>query len=375
MHKLKPLILVFIIVIFVTGCGDQRVLEKLGFTQTTSFDLLPDHEEGADKLMVSVSIPKPDPESGSVQRQLLTATSSTSKEGRIKLSKQTELRIVSGQLRNVLFGLSLSKQGLWQHIDTLIRDPSISPRVKVTVVNGNAHDLLAKDYPSHPRTGQYIDRLIEKESFSQAIPKVNLSQFTRDYFDDGIDPVAPIIKQSGENVILDGIALFRKDRYITKIKPDQALIFSFLRGNFKHGELSINLADTGRDKEHVMFSSLISQRRVKVSSNREHDHFTVDIDVKIKGSVLEYIGDLRLNNDRDREQLEDLISKYITEKMQKMISKMQKNNVDSIGIGKYVRNSLSYKQWSQLEWRDIYPDVKVQCHASITIKDYGKFGE
>jgi len=374
MHKLKQIFITTTIVLTLSACGDQRILEKLGFTQTTSYDLLTENEEKTkNKLMISISMPKLSPEGGTTQRELLTAIASTSKEGRIKLSTQTELTLVSGQMRNALFGLPLSKQGLWEHIDTLVRDPSISPGVKVTVVDGNAHDLLAKDYPSHPRTGQYIDHLLEKEALVNTIPTVTLFEFTRDYFDDGVDPVAPIIKQSGKNIFLDGIALFRKDRYVTKVKPEQALIFAILHGNFKQGELSINLEESGRDNEHVMFSSLISQRKIKASPNLRQNHIIIDIDIKIKGSVLEYIGDLHLDNDKDRKEIENLISKYITKETQKMIAKMQKNNVDSIGLGKYVRSKLTYKEWNNLNWHDIYPDVQVHCHAKVVIKDYGKF--
>ncbi|WP_452472545.1 Ger(x)C family spore germination protein [Paenibacillus xanthanilyticus] len=60
-------------------------------------------------------------------RENITVTAKTSKESKLLLSRKTELIMVSGQLRDTLYGLSLAKRGIWEYIDTLVRDPSISP--------------------------------------------------------------------------------------------------------------------------------------------------------------------------------------------------------------------------------------------------------
>ncbi|URN93955.1 MAG: Ger(x)C family spore germination C-terminal domain-containing protein [Candidatus Pristimantibacillus lignocellulolyticus] len=144
--------------------------------------------------------------------------------------------------------------------------------------------------------------------------------------------------------------------------------------NFKQGEISINLKEISEESEHVMLSSLNSKRDIKVTSNLEKNHFTVDISLNIKGAILEYVGDLRLANDKDIKELEGIVSQYVNEQAKIMIKEMQKNNVDSLGMGKYVRNSLTYNQWSNLVWHDHYPNVEVLCNTKVSIKDYGKFG-
>lgn len=326
-------------------------------------------------MLISISIPRPESGTGSGdgKRQVITAVSSTAKEGRYDLSRQTELMLVSGQLRNSLFGLSLAKQGIWEQIDTLVRDPSVSPRMKITVVNGSAHELLTKEYPQHLRTAQYIDRLLEKEQQATTIPKSSIYEFTKDYLDDGIDPVAPMVRIKGEGVIIDGIALFREDRYMMKIEPSQALIFAFLRGNFTHGEISINLSEAGRENEKIMFSSLISKRKIKVAPGKDGAPFKVDVYIDASGSVLEYIGELDLNNSSDRNKIEQLVSDYIKTKSEEMVKIVQEHKIDCFGFGKYIRNSLSYAQWNNMDWYEVYPDIEVKCHAKVRIKDAGKF--
>lgn len=368
MRTLRRMLVLTVIAIMLGGCGDKRILEELGFTQTASYDLLPDG-----KLDITLSIPLADPEA-KTKRMTLRTSSESSKESRIKMAMQTHLQLVSGQLRNSIFGLSLSKAGLWNHIDTLIRDPSISPQVKVTVVNGNAGELLRKDYKQQPRTGKYIDKLLTKEAEGQTVPKMTLYQFARDYYDDGIDPVAPIIKDVGDHITIDGIGLFRNDRYVTKIKPKDALIFAFLRGRFKQGELSVDLArEAHSDKQIAMLSGLMSTREVKVNLGR-NGNTTVRFVIHIQGSILEYIGPYNLSNDSERKKLEHQIASYISDKSEKMVTMMQRHKVDSLGIGTHVRNRMSYQEWKSHNWNDeLYPDVRVLFDVSVKIKSYGKF--
>lgn len=348
-----------------TGCSDQKILEKVGFTQTTSYDLLPSGD-----LKVAISIPKADPDA-QTKREVLTTTAKSSKQARIFLAQKTDLIVVSGQLRNVLFGMSIVKSGIWKHIDTLVRDPSISPQVKVTIVEGDAQALLLKDFKQHPRTGKYIDHLLEKEAKAQSIPKVTLYHFTRDYYDAGIDPVAPVIRDSGKDITIAGIGLFKGDKYIAKIDPEDSLIFAFLRGGFEQGELSIKPHNGDNSQETIMFSSLISNRKVRINNSQED--IQVDINVRVKGSVLEYFGNLKLSDYNDKKVLESRISAYISEEGEKMVRRMQQLGVDSLGIGIYVRNCMSYKQWKSMKWDEVYPRVKVNCNIRVEIKDIGKF--
>ncbi|GIQ69527.1 Ger(x)C family spore germination protein [Xylanibacillus composti] len=361
-------------IIVLAGCStsDQRILEELGFTHTTSYDLI-SQEEGAsedEKLKITISIPKADPDAED-KREVLTATGRTSKEARIQLSKMTNRTLVSGQLRNILYGSELARAGIWEHIDTLIRDPSIGQRVKITLVDGSAHDLLAKEYPDHPITGVYIAQMLDKEAKYQTVPDTNLYHFVRDYFDDGIDPVAPVMKDHGDHVDISGIGLFQDDRYVTKIATQQTMIFALLRGGFKQGEISIQLDDGSEGREFVFFSSLSSKRKVKVLNPKPP--FSVEIHVTARASVLEYIGDLKPSEVPDQEKLERKISDYLQQEAQKMVEMMQKHQVDSLGIGKDIRNHMSFKEWSELDWREAYAQMEIRCNVQAEIKDYGKF--
>jgi spore germination protein len=366
------LILLLVAVLFLSGCNDQRILEDLGFTYTATYDLKSKEKGKVKEMEIGLSIPIAHPEKKK-DREVLLISAESSKEARVRLSGRTSRTLVSGQLRNVLFSDELAKYGIWSHIDTLVRDPSISQAVSIVIVNGSAFELMRKDYPEHPRTGRYISKLIEKEANTQAIPEVTLYHFAREYFDDGIDPVAPMLRQEGDNMILDGIGLFQDDRYVTKIHPDKGIIFSILKRKFKEGQIKINIEkEDGHNKEIAMLSSVQSKRSYTVKQ-KGNKNFKVTIDIEIRGSILEYIGDKNLGDEKARRLLEKQIGEFIKKETAKIVQEMQENNVDSLGMGKYVRNSLNQREWQKLNWREVYPDVEVAINTKVKIKDYGKF--
>ncbi|MEF2248359.1 MULTISPECIES: Ger(x)C family spore germination protein [unclassified Paenibacillus] len=356
---------VMIALLLLTSCGDQRILEKTGFIQSTSYDLLPNG-----KLKYTVSIPIANPDIQKSNARLILNTETTGgKKARIELAKKTNLILVSGQLRTALFGIPIAKEGLMDYMDTLKRDPTIAEQVKIVVVNEDAGSLLSKDFPENPRTGKYIDHLIEKESLGQSIPETTIYSFSRDYYDDGIDPIAPVIRDAGNSIAIDGIALFKDDKYVSKIQSDDAVIFFFLKRSFIQGEISIDLTDPSGNTT-IMLSALNSSRKLNVK-HEKNGQITVNIQVNALASLLEYNGDLKLGSPTDKQQLENIISEMLTERAKKIIKQLQSKKTDNLGIGIHVRNSMSYKEWKKMNWQEQYPDVVINCVVNLKIKEQG----
>ncbi|NBC72696.1 Ger(x)C family spore germination protein [Paenibacillus sacheonensis] len=360
-----PLLLIFAGSLLLGGCGDQRILEQVGLIQTTSYDLLPNGE-----LKIAVAIPRVEAESNQ-EREVLRTSAPTSKQARIQMSRQTSLQLVSGQLRVTLLGKSFVQAGIGDHLDTQTRDPAISPLMKIAVVNGDAEQLLNQRYSQHPRTDLYIERLLGKESDSHSIPKATLYEFVRDYYDDGIDPVAPMIRRAGENIVIDGIALFKDDRYVGRIPEKDAMIFACLHGGFKQGELGIRLRKKEKSTEAVVLTSLVSSRSIKVTG--AGDKMKVAIDMHLNATVSEYIGgDLKLGKPRDLKKLEQKISAYMAAQAELLVKKLQQAGADSIGIGSYVRNHMGYPAWKKTNWGERYPRIEVHCKVKTRINNVGK---
>ncbi|MBE4908466.1 Ger(x)C family spore germination protein [Bacillus luteolus] len=362
-----------VFILFLTGCSDQHILEDLGMIHTVTYDLADDGEKYSKnpKLKVSVSIPVTS-ERVKEDRELLVTTAASSKDARSKFAAMTNRQIVSGQLQNSLFGEALAKGGLWPHIDTLVRDPAIGQTVRLIIANQDAYEVVNQHYKARPRTGDYISNLLEQSVNGNAIPRVTVYHFTRDYFDDGIDPVMPMLKNEGDNIVVAGIALFQDDKYITKISPEKGTLFVLSYKDISGGNLNIKLNEGEENQELVMLTAVIGNRKIRAKKIQDR-HYEVSLTLEVEGSVLEYIGDKTISDDKDRAKLEEDLSYYVKTEVGKLIATMQENKVDSIGIGKFVRNAITYEEWKSLDWHEVFPTVKVNTEAKVVIKEIGKF--
>ncbi|ACT01471.1 Ger(x)C family spore germination protein [Paenibacillus sp. JDR-2] len=366
MKKMRISLLALVMLIVLPGC-DYRILERIGFTYAASYDTAPE-----DQVEIAISVPRAEP-TIKLKREIHSAVGRSSKDARVKFSNETDLLLVNGQIRVLLYSDALARKDLSNEINSVLRDTSISPLVKITLVSGNAKDLLVKDYKQHLSTDKYINRLLEKSSSNHRIPKTTLYEFERDYYDDGIDPVAPVLKEVGNDISVDGIGLFQDYKYVAKIPNKDSLLFAILRGNFKKGDMSLDLgrSEEKGSLEFIMFSSVLSDRKVHVE-HKAGGTIHVSINGHIRGSVHEYIGNKKLSNDAQRHEVESKVSEILSARANRLIKQLQQHKVDSLGIGIYVRNSMKYEAWKKLDWREEYPKVEIDCKLHFKAKDYGK---
>ncbi|NKI19913.1 Ger(x)C family spore germination protein [Paenibacillus dendritiformis] len=360
-------VLLCVLSLSLAACRDQNILEQIGFIRSIAFDSAGQSPEGEQLLEVTISIPK----SNQQEKLTLSTVARTAKEARMRFNRQNNRKLVNGQMRNILFGLEVTRKGAWRHLDTLLRDPSVGSKIHVIIVDGKAKDLIAANYPHYPSTGEYIDKLMHSVIESSMVPEINMYSFTRDLFDDGIDPVAPMLKAHAEAIEVTGIALFRGEQYAGQIPAAKGLLLSMLRTSSPNGEMMFQLEGEGGKIEHVMLGSMSNKRTVHVYHRNGRD-IELRVDLEIGGSILEYTGKLSSNHYENQRRLERMMTDYVKREAEAMIRSMQEKKVDPFGFGQYVRNRIGFKAWQGLNWHETFPDVKVTVNPKVRIKESGK---
>ncbi|WP_158606718.1 Ger(x)C family spore germination protein [Paenibacillus ginsengarvi] len=358
---MKRILAALAAVLLTTGCADEKILEKVGFMRTIAFDTAGADEP--DKLEVTISIPL----STGKKTMLHSTIARTPQEAMLVFNRRNDREIVKGQVRQVLFGESIARKGVWDHLDLLMRDPSLGSRVHLLVTEGDPKALLGRTFANRGTSGEYIDDLIRTVVHAENLPDTN-------YYDDGIEPIAMIIKGSATNLAIDGIALFRKDRMIARVKPEDQMLLSMLRDDVDTGKLFLELPTNGEPDDKVALSHLVSRRNVTVASggaNRQGAPLQATVRLTIKGSILEYSGDRSVQGAAEQRQLEAKMGEVIRQRCQSLIEFMQKNGTDAIGIGQYARKKMSYAEWTRKPWSDLFAKADIRVEAVVHIKDFG----
>ncbi|WP_374017900.1 hypothetical protein ABU162_28060 [Paenibacillus thiaminolyticus] len=104
---------------------------------------------------------------------------------------------------------------------------------------------------------------LEATRKSYMIREIYMYSFTRNLFDDGIDPVATMMKAKTNPIEVAGI-VFRREPYMGQIPAAKGLLLSLLRSSFLNGEMLIQLEGERGKKEDVKLGSISNKRTVSV---------------------------------------------------------------------------------------------------------------
>lgn len=350
-----------------TGCSrDRNILERVGYVRTVGFDSAENN-----LIQVTVNIPLIIAEANETreQEEIFTRNVRSSKEARILMSRRTSRKLVSGQINTVLFNEELARRGVWNHMDSLLRDFTISKRTEIAIVEGSSRDIIETHLPGHSRTNQYIDRMLKKEYEAQTLPHVLLHHFTRDYFDEGREPIAPILKKAGKDLEVSGIALFKKDRMVDKLPASDIFYFSALYQDQDRGEFTMGL--NRPELYSISFHAINNSSDIKISKGTG-GKYRADITLGMHGGITEYIGNLKLSTS-ERSELERIISEHIEKECNRIVKILQRHETDSIGIGQHLRNKMNYKEWKAVSKGQYLQDMDIRVHADFKVKNFGNF--
>jgi spore germination protein len=361
-------VFVSIMVFFLTGCAEQRIIDDLALINAVGYDVT-DNEKNPLKLTVTFPIITKD---GKYDRKTILVEGKSSKEAREKVRMKTNLKLESGQMRVSLFGQELANKGMLPLLNSLVRDPSIGTRAKLALAEDEASDILMLQIKNEGQNATYLEQFLTKLNRESLRTNYNIYQFLRDYYDDGIDPILPVFRVEKNNIAYNGIGLFQEDKLVEILKPSEARYLFLFREEMKQGNF-VEQIDVGEEeKASIMLNYELKEHHIKIQSSSTNPK-QASIYIKLIGDVIEYTGKEEISDPKIQKKIEKLITKKIHQEGKELIVKLQKLQVDPLGINRYVRNKMNYKEWKALDKYQSYQDMNINIEANIIINSSGKW--
>jgi spore germination protein len=356
----KKKLFIFTILFLLMGCVPKQIIDEVQLIHAIGFDELPNNN-----IKGTITYPVFNSD-GTVRVESLSAVSHTSQFIRSKINTKSPKTLSTGQLRIVLFNDKFAKKGILDIVNSLYRDPNVGNRLFIAVVNGNANDLLTKKYTAATLPSIYLMDLIEQNIESENLPKTNLHVFLYSYYGEGIDPFLPIVKKDKNAMQLEGIALFKNDKYVGKLNHSESFAFKVLVDGSKTGHYEVEMKK-GKNKGHAVVRNIKGTTSYKVRKVNGVPEF--DVKLKILGEIHEYPPWLNLEEEPNIKLIEKTFSKQINQEANKIIAKFQRLNVDPLGFGDQVRRR--ERNWDFKKFKEQYPNMKVKISTDIEIVESG----
>ena len=392
-RKLISLLLLVFLFCFISGCWDRRELEETGFVLALGLDSAPE-----DKISVTLQIAVPAnlaPVGGGGGDGLPviveTIEGKTLDQALRLFHTFTDRRLSYSHNKIIVVGEELAERGIEKELDLFTRHREMRRNVLMMVAKGKAEEFL-KIVPQQERNpAQYLENLARLSSLTGVAPKIILHNFVLDYGMPGVDPITPLLKQertkpeenqeegqqnqgeeAGSKEItklnLAGTAIFKGSNKIGELNMTETQGLLFLRGQIN--QAVINIPDPENATEQISLALTSASRRVETKFHRGQVVF--DISIIVEADLRQVEGRINYVTPKGLQILQNNLNKQVEKEIRLAINKCQKEyQVDSIGLGEKVRETMSYDQWAKYNWREKFPEAKINVQVKSYIRRVG----
>jgi spore germination protein len=261
----------------------------------------------------------------------------------------------------IFFSEEMAKRGLAPLLDTLQRDPEISSRVFLSVVNGDMIGYLNSQLHSgQEQLDLYLYKMFKHYQKQEQMTTSNMHEFLAKLYNPYADPVLPYYSVVNNQLRYAGTALFRGDKIVGVVPLSDDVFFQMLRDK-KSVQKSVSLPAAD-----VMLGSMKIERKVKFTDSFRK----VQIDVMLTGRVEEIPARLKMVSPREWQEFEKRLERTIEEKLAKVVDRTQSLSVDPFGLGMYTIGWLK-RPFTREQWNQRWSEADAEVHVSLNLENTG----
>ncbi|MFP7296756.1 Ger(x)C family spore germination protein [Neobacillus niacini] len=341
--------------LLLSGCVPQNIIDEVSLMHNIGFD--------REKNLLKGFVVYPDYQQGN-ESSLISALATNPSNLREELGFKSQYKVEMGQLRVIIFGNKISKYGLAQILDTIVKDPQVG-LVRIVISNDSPSKILKKTLNERPL---YLMNLIDQSMKNGGIPESNKHIIYDQYFGTGIDMSFPILKvDSSGKIKIDGMGIFKEDKLKYKISTKEALILKLMTDRNKVGVYNLKLSKKGHSSE-IGVRFLYGKDKIKIINVNNQDEAKINLELNVELSGLPDW--MTVKNEKDFKTIKHELQKSISRDAEKLLKNLQAQNVDPIGFGRLHKTNDT--NWSEDNfYKNIYPGMRFNVTSKIIIRQAG----
>lgn len=263
-----------------------------------------------------------------------------------------------GQLRMVFLDEKISKKGVKTLFENLLTDPEITERIFVAIIKGDFKNFMQNQLVKNKNLDYFLYRMFNhyEEDVKGGLTIVNLHEFMKNLYSPLSDPILPVFKISKDNLIYDGTAFFKNDKFIGNVN--------------KLNDHILQLMDDDRYLKLLPIPDLyvtLGNVDSNVVWQLNQNESSLSVKVNLNGNISEYRGNLNLKDPRQFISFQNEIGSYLDSETTKLMNKMQQWKVDPMNIGTHTMHPFK-KPMSEEEWREKWETIKINVDYQINLQ-------
>ena len=398
----KIFIIILIIMFFVAFSNSYKALniDNLAFVVAIGID-----STDTNKFKITFQFVNPPSTSeGSIQEAkiLEDAVEATSIPNALNIMNSYLARKLDlSHCRNIIFSEAVAKQGISNHIYTLMNDVQVRPTSNIIVTTCTANVYIKNSIPSlETSITRYYDIFTNSSKYTGYVSNATIGDFYNALVCNSCEPYAILggvtsskftgsqsnfsndseIKSGSspisgtrpaENI---GMAVFKDDKYIDKLSAIDTLCYSLIENAVDTFNICINSPFEENKKIDISVSSL---EPAYTNINLSKDVPVITIKLNLTGKTLTGQENLRISDSSTLTKINDSMKDYLSSKMKDYLYKTSRNyKCDLNGFNKLAKQKfLTIPDYTNYDWNEKYPsaefNIEIQSNivSSLLIQD------
>lgn len=386
MRKIRTILLLLIILnlAFLSGCWDLREINEIGLVTAVGID----KADGPNRYSVTVQIANSNTSNSSDSKGgaksevwIGTGEGASLFDATRKLIEISSRRVMWAHNNVIVIGESMAKEGIIPIVDFFTHNPELRLKTDVVVAKGDAKGYIAAragmENPSgvsfillegyRAITGESVESHmlrvsaeLKNEYGNPLISRISLKKSTMQSGD------AENKVKSSETIDLSGTAVFKKDKMLGWLSPEESLGVSWILNQTKSTVVTVADPDYGNKSVSVETSGV----KAKIKSAVINGIPSISIHIKGNGDIVEEDGPTSQSMGDVKVHVADLVNKKIEDEIKKSLEVIQKKYmVDCLGFAAivHVQNNREWQSGLKDKWQEIFPQIPVTVSVDINI--------
>jgi|GEM_PF-2026792 germination protein, Ger(x)C family len=372
---MKRMVLCILSLLLLSGCWDRLPLRDLQMIDAVAFDRNEETKDIAVDLIVT-SLKRAGMGEGEpiAEQTELEGKSVIEAVGKSEYMDQGPFSAVN--TRVFLMSERFASDRPVKELEFLLHAPYTSINTPVVIFKGEINDLIKYKVSNRKAPIEKLNTFIRSLDANGLIQNVSMMEFLTSQRDSLDDYPMPVVNYADTKFELESAMLYHAGLYTGgRLTREQLRMLMFMIG-VDQGKQRI----TGRLSESSGVQNLTYGFSVKSVHNRYHAQQDsgrlpkMTIDVRLNISVFDIGENIETLKPTYSHKMQQLLITQFNREANVTIQALQKANCDALGIGKHLR-AYHPKLWKSLDWRNDYPNMKIEPRFNIHILNTDGFEE
>ncbi|GAB6085619.1 Ger(x)C family spore germination protein [Alkaliphilus crotonatoxidans] len=288
---------------------------------------------------------------------------------RQQIASRADALLFLGHLETLLLGEEFvkNKQLFKEFLDAGEKEPMLSRRAALAVVEGKAKDALQVQSKLEPNIGDLLANLLSGTSRTDRAPMMDFGKILTSLRENG-NAVIPRITYSEDEIKVAGAAVMKDMSFVGWLGELESLAINILHNHVKsyglHSYVGEQIVPFDVTNSNTDFKMLMDQNKIKMQVN-----VVAEADVE----QFYFNAQADLLDPRFIEEIQKEAGNTIKIMLDHTISQLQSElQADVIGFDDYIRKHYP-KLWREIEkdWDTIFPNLQVEVNVDLKIRRVG----